>query len=153
MTTPLPDPSIGLFLAHLASTLTMFGVILVVQVVHYPLFAHVGAETYNAYQSRHMARITWIVLPAMGVELGTAAWLVWDPIAGIPSWMACMGLGLVALIWTSTGLVQAPLHARLTQGFDAKLHRHLVRSNWLRTIAWAVRSGLVLWMLIHVLKA
>jgi len=153
VTTPLPDPSIGLFLAHLASTLTMFGVILVVQVVHYPLFAHVGAETYNAYQSRHMARITWIVLPAMGVELGTAAWLVWDPIAGIPLWMTWTGLGLVALIWTSTGLVQAPLHARLTQGFDARLHRRLVRSNWLRTIAWAVRSGLVLWMLIHVLKA
>jgi len=153
VTTPLPDPSIGLFLAHLASTLTMFGVILVVQVVHYPLFAHVGAERYNAYQSRHMARITWIVLPAMGVELGTAAWLVWDPIAGIPLWMTWTGLGLVALIWTSTGLVQAPLHARLTQGFDARLHRRLVRSNWLRTIAWAVRSGLVLWMLIHVLKA
>jgi hypothetical protein len=140
------------FLAHVAATLTMFGVILVVQIVHYPLFAQVGAQTYSAYQSGHMARITWIVLPAMGVELVTAGWLTWHPPPGLPCWMTWTGLGLVAVIWVSTGLVQAPIHARLTRGFNPDLHRRLVATNWLRTAAWAARSALVLWMLARLLE-
>jgi len=140
-----------LFLAHVAATLTMFGVILIVQVVHYPLFDRVGAQTYTAYQASHMARITWIVLPAMGVELVTAAWLAWQPLPGVPPWMTWTGLGLVAAIWVSTGLVQAPIHARLTSGFDPDLHRRLVATNWFRTAAWTARAALVLWMLAHLL--
>lgn len=141
------------FLAHVAATLTMFGVILVIQVVHYPLFARVGPHTYATYQSSHMARITWIVLPAMGVELVTAGWLAWTPPPALPSWMTWTGLALVVLIWVSTALVQAPLHARLTRGFDPDLHRRLVATNWVRTAAWTARSGLVLWMLARLLEA
>jgi hypothetical protein len=141
------------FLAHVAATLTMFGVILVIQVVHYPLFARVGAQTYATYQSSHMARITWIVLPAMGVELVTAGWLAWTPPPALPAWMPWTGLGLVVLIWVSTALVQAPLHARLTRGFDPDLHRRLVATNWLRTAAWTLRAALVLWMLARLLDA
>ncbi|PEN13685.1 hypothetical protein CRI94_10075 [Longibacter salinarum] len=124
----------------------MFGVILVIQVVHYPLFDHVGTQTYSAYQSSHMTRITWIVLPAMGIELVTAGWLAWNPLPSLPEWMTSLGFVLVVLIWTSTALVQAPLHARLTKGFDPDLHRRLVVTNWFRTVAWAFRTALVLWM-------
>jgi hypothetical protein len=56
-------------------------------------------------------------------------------------------LALVLVIWATTGLVQVPLHARLTQGFDAAAHRRLVATNWVRTAAWALRAGLVCWML------
>jgi hypothetical protein len=52
----------------------------------------------------------------------------------------------VALIWGTTGLVQVPLHAALTEGFDPAAHRRLVRTNWIRTVAWALRAALVLWM-------
>ncbi len=141
------------FLAHVAATLTMVGVIWMVQIVHYPLFNLVGGETYIAYQSSHMARITWIVLPAMGVELVTAAWIAWQPPFGLPGWMTGTGLGLVLLIWTSTALAQAPIHAQLTQGFDAGLHDRLVATNWVRTIAWTLRAGLVLWMLATLLPS
>jgi hypothetical protein len=65
--------------------------------------------------------------------------------------MVWTGLGLVGIIWTSTGLVQAPLHSTLMQGFDPDIHRHLVVTNWVRTAAWALRTGLVLWMLSAVL--
>lgn len=141
------------FLAHVAATLTMVGVIWMVQIVHYPLFNLVGGETYIAYQSSHMARITWIVLPAMGVELVTAAWIAWQPPFGLPGWMTGTGLGLVLLIWASTALAQAPIHAQLTQGFDAGLHDRLVATNWVRTIAWTLRAGLVLWMLATLLPS
>jgi len=125
----------------------MLGVILIVQVVHYPLFDLVGSDTYVAYQAAHMRRITWIVLPAMGIELITAVWLVWDPMPGLPAWQAWTGLALVGVIWASTGLLQVPFHETLTHGFEAHAHRRLVQTNWIRTLAWAVRAALVLWML------
>ena len=136
-----------LLLVHAGATLMMLGVILVMQVVHYPLFARVGTEEYTAYQKSHMRRVTGIVLPAMSAELGTAAWLAVERPPAVPGWMAWTGLALALLLWASTGLVQTPLHRRLTEGFDAEAHRRLVRSNWLRTAAWATRSGLALWML------
>ena len=134
-----------LLLTHVAATLTMFGVIWMVQLVHYPLFRHVGAADYETYQAEHMRRITWIVGPAMTLELGTAVALVVAP-GGVPVWQARVGLGLVVFIWATTGLVQVPLHTRLTDGFDATAHRRLVRTNWLRTGAWTLRAALVLWM-------
>lgn len=133
-------------LVHAAATTAMFGVILVVQLVHYPLFRLVGKQTYAQYQAEHMRRITWIVAPLMTIELGTAAWLAWSPPPGIPGWQVYTGLALVLFIWGTTALVQVPLHSRLTEGFDATVHRRLVRTNWLRTVAWALRTVLVLWM-------
>ena len=136
-----------LLLVHAAATLAMFGVILMVQWVHYPLFRHVGTEQYTTYQAEHMRRITWIVAPLMGTELVTAVLLGAAPPPGVPAGAAGVGLALVLLIWGTTGLVQVPLHRRLTDGFDPAVHRRLVRTNWLRTVAWGLRAGLVLWML------
>ena len=125
---------------HLAATLFMTGVIVFVQVVHYPLMALVGEPGYRAYQEAHMSRTTWLVFPAMTVELATAVGLAvlrW----GTPDApLALVGLGLLGIIWVSTGLVQAPLHGRLVPGFDAEIHRRLVRSNWVRTVVWALRA-------------
>lgn len=133
-------------LTHAAATLVMMGVILVVQLVHYPLFQYVGAARYDVYQAEHMRRITWIVAPAMTLELGTAVWLVVAPPTGVPTGVVWVGLALIVLIWASTGLVHVPIHTRLTNGFDPGAHRRLVRTNWIRTIAWGLRAVLVLWM-------
>lgn len=136
-----------LLLIHAAATLAMFGVILVVQWVHYPLFRHVGTADYPTYQAEHMRRITAIVGPLMGVELVTAGLLAWARPAGVLAGQAWAGLLLVGLIWGTTALVQVPLHTALTDGFDRATHRRLVRTNWVRTVAWGLRAGLVLWML------
>lgn len=141
------DATRGLVLVHTAATLVMLGVILIVQVVHYPLFGLVGDATYAAYQQAHMRRITWVVFPAMAAELLTAfALVVWTP-PGIPAWLVWTGLALVGVIWASTGLLQVPLHSALVQGFDADVHRRLVLTNWVRTVAWLLRGALVLLML------
>ncbi|PSQ84448.1 MAG: hypothetical protein BRD30_11760 [Bacteroidetes bacterium QH_2_63_10] len=135
-----------LLLTHAAATLLMLGVILVVQLVHYPLFRYVRATDYEAFQAAHMRRITWIVAPATTTELATAGWIAWSPPLSLPAWMGWTGLGLLLFIWATTGLVQVPLHRRLTDGFDTAAHRRLVVTNWLRTGAWALRAGLALWM-------
>ena len=132
-----------LLIAQLASTLPLVGLIWTIQLVHYPLFELVGEDTQIAYQKAHMSRITWIVAPLMLVELVAAGglWLFspTDP------W-AIAGAVLVAIIWVSTALIQVPCHNRLAGGFDQPSHRRLVDSNWIRTIAWSLRGGVVVIM-------
>ena len=136
-----------LLLAHAAATLAMGGVIWFVQVVHYPLFAAVGDGRFADYERAHRRLTTWVVAPLMLVELVTAVALPLWPAAARPGWVPWLGLTLLAVVWLSTFLVQVPLHERLSRGFDPAAHRHLVRTNWLRTAAWTARGALALFML------
>lgn len=135
------------FLLHVLATLTMLGVIWIVQVVHYPLFAQVGAAGWAAYEAGHQTRITYVVLPAMVLELVTALWLVVDRPAAFPVWAVWAGAAAVGMVWASTAFLQVPLHSALSAGaFDADAHARLVATNWIRTALWSVRAGLVLWL-------
>jgi hypothetical protein len=130
--------------ANLAATLLMTGLIWFVQVVHYPLFASVGKPEFTGYEKKHSHLTSFVVGPPMLIEAVSAVWLCWLAPARLPSWAAWAGLLLVALIWLSTAAIQVPCHARLDTGFHAVIHRRLVRSNWIRTFAWTLRSALLL---------
>ncbi|MDP8952066.1 MAG: hypothetical protein M3N18_07490 [Actinomycetota bacterium] len=82
----------------------------------------------------------------MLLEAATAILLVFYRPEGVPFVAALAGLALVALIWLSTALLQAPRHGALGRGFDEGTVSGLILSNWIRTIAWSVRGLLVLWM-------
>lgn len=126
---------------HLLTSYYMLGVIWFVQVVHYPLMGQVGREGFIAYEQAHARLTTYVVLPPMVTELITAGLLCWYS----PEWAWWWAnLVLVLLIWGSTFLVQVPLHGKLVEGFDASVHRRLVRTNWVRTVAWTVKAvGLI----------
>ena len=90
-----------MLIAHVGATLAMTGLIWLIQCVHYPLFAQVGAEAFQEYHARHTQWITPIVGPLMLIELGTAFWLVQTPPAGLPdlanlggSWASHRDLGI-----------------------------------------------------------
>ena len=134
-----------LLLAHTAATLYMTGVIWMVQLVHYPLFAEVGPERFADYERLHQLRISAVVMPPMLIELVTA-YLLATAWPGPGRWAAWTGLGLLAVIWLSTFLLQVPRHEALAAGFDEATIRSLVLTNWLRTLAWTARAGLVLWL-------
>jgi len=141
------DPLIRfMFLAHLGSTLYMVGLIWLVQVVHYPLFASVGSLDFPSYESRHTALITWVVAPPMLIEGATAVLLIWYRPTSVNEWSVWSGLVLLGVIWLSTFFIQVPCHESLSKAFDPVVHQRLVSTNWLRTAAWSVRGALVLWM-------
>ncbi|HMN96550.1 MAG TPA: hypothetical protein PKC43_09235 [Phycisphaerales bacterium] len=135
-----------LLIVHLMATAFMTGVIWFVQIVHYPLFARVGAEGFPAYEAAHQRLTTFVVGPAMLVEALCAAALVAAAPAGVPRWMAWAGLAMVAALWLSTAALQVPAHARLSGGFDAAALAALVGSNWVRTALWSARAVLAGWM-------
>jgi hypothetical protein len=132
----------ALFAVHLAATWVLVGLIWTVQLVHYPLFAQVCADTFRSYHAQHTRRITWIVAPLMAVELITAAILFFR--GAREPWLL-VSFAPLAFNWLATWRVQIPLHDRLADGFDAEVHRRLVGSNWWRTVAWSMRGACVLY--------
>ena len=134
----------GLMLLHTASTLFMTGLIWFVQIVHYPLFAGVGAGAFAAYANEHARLTTWLVAPPMLVEMATAALLLWRTPAGVSGASLTWGLGALLLVWASTWLSQVPQHQILSLGFDLEAYDILVGGNWVRTAVWSLRSLLVL---------
>ena len=135
-----------LLVLQAASTVMMTGLIWFVQIVHYPLFTQVGEVAFPRYAAVHATRTTWVVAPLMFLELGSAGLLLISRFrpAFISPWQAWMGAALVGLIWSSTAFLQVPLHTRLQAGFLPADAIQLVRSNWIRTVAWTVRAALVL---------
>ncbi len=133
------------------STFAMTGLIWLIQLVHYPLFAKEGAEQFVAYEAAHCRQITPIVMPLMTAELLTCLWLAWRPESAgqfsAPQWLWVTGAVLAVLIWVSTAVLQVPMHHRLEQGFDQQAWQHLVASNWIRTMLWSVRSAILLGIL------
>lgn len=126
---------------HAAATLALAGVLWVVQLAVYPHFDAVGEAGFTRYHRRYTTGISWVVVPLMLTEACTAALLLWR---GFHPLAFTLSLALLALNWVSTAALQVPLHHRLSRGYDGPAHRRLVRSNWIRTLAWTARAGLVL---------
>ena len=126
---------------HVAATLAMAGALWVVQLAIYPLFSAIGRDDFPGYHRRYAQRIGCVVAPLMLLEAGTAVWL-WR--AGAGSSGFALSLGLLTVVWVSTFAVQVPLHRRLAGGYDTALHRRLVLSNWIRTLACTARAALAL---------
>ncbi len=128
---------------HSAATWALVGLIWTIQLVHYPLFDQVGREAFRSYHQSHGRQITWIVAPLMFTELATAGGLI---VLGFRNPWFLASLAPLVFNWVSTWRVQIPLHQQLGRGFDPKVHRRLVATNWWRTAAWTLRGACLLAM-------
>lgn len=132
---------------NLVATAFMTGLIWCVQVAHYPLMSGWPHDDFGRWEAMHRGRIGAVVVPVMLVEGATAALLLACRPAGVPAWLSWAGAAVLVAIWASTFLVQVPLHDRLSGGWDAAAHARLVATNWVRTVLWSARLGLVTAML------
>ena len=122
------------------------GVIWTVQLVQYPSFALVPPDKFAAYHRAHSTGISWVVMVPMVLELLLAGCWAWVAASAVAWW----ALGLVVVIWAVTFFVAVPLHNRLAADGPAYAAVYgLVRTNWLRTLAWTARLGLLGWALWH----
>jgi hypothetical protein len=137
-----------ILLAHFAATCAMAGVIWIVQLVIYPQFSHVGAEAFPPYHAQYTGLVTLVVGPLMIVEIATAT-LIFLQLRSVPVFrhIALAGLAGVFLLWLITALVQVPAHEQLGTAYTDEQARHLVLSNWPRTLLWTLRIPLA-WVLI-----
>ncbi len=128
-----------MLLAAFASTWYMTGLIVFVQVVHYPLFAKIDPESFQRYHEDHVRLTTFTVLVPMVVELFASAMLAYQASAASAG-LAWAGLVAVVVTWVATGLLSVPRHDKLALGFQADVHRALVGTNRVRLVAWIVHS-------------
>jgi hypothetical protein len=132
---------------HFSVTCALVGLIWLVQIVHYPAFHYVPPEDFRRFSVFHTTRITWVVAPLMIAELLLTLRMPFESAVGqLTAWGA---LALTVVIWLSTALVQVPLHGTLAAGKDPQTIEKLVRSNWLRTVAWSLKAGLLGWELLR----
>ncbi len=139
-------PESQLILIHLAWTLLMVGIIWFVQVVHYPLMNDVGPENFVRYSEQHQKRTSWVVIGPMALEaLSGAYWAtMYSARWSSPSFV--LAFVLLLIVWLSTAFLQVPIHQELLKGHDRSKVNRLVRTNWIRTIGWTLRAGLVVLM-------
>jgi hypothetical protein len=137
-----------LLLLNFALAAYLTGVSWVVQLVTYPALLLVGKAEFSRYHAAHTRGMGWVVGAPMVAELALAGWLAW---AAYPSWGAGPALGqlaLVLVVWAATFLVAVPFHNRLAAGgYNYVALYGLVRTNWLRTLAWTARAGWLGWLL------
>lgn len=131
-----------IYLEHINELVSwaLFGLIWIVQLVHYPSFHFVAADRFIAFHRHHTRSISFIVLPLMLMELGLGAVLVWQSNL---DWKYIIALIIVGLIWASTFLIQVPDHNALGEGKDDLLIDRLVKTNWIRTVLWTAKA---LWL-------
>lgn len=130
----------------------MTGVIWLVQVINYPLYKYLGVDNFTKYQTEHIARITPVVAPIMIIELFTSLGLI----SFLPHELAqqnilyplLINFTLVVLIWLATVSYSVPIHQNLKEGLDQKLYDKLLATNWARTIAWTLRSAILIYLLL-----
>lgn len=122
--------------ANLVIAAALAGLIWTIQVVHYPLFARLDDDAWEAYMADHGRRITVLVGPLMPANVTVAAiLLIRDPGA-----LAVVNAVLAAGVLALTGLVFAPLHSRLTRATVPRL----VALNWIRTAAWSAQVAVAI---------
>jgi len=121
----------------------MTGVILIIQLIHYPSFVLIDRAKFGSFHLQHTSALGLIAAPAMCGELASAFW-----IAKGSNWIMILNCAAVLLLWFITFFVSVPAHNRLAAGFDENAWGRLTKTNWLRTGLWVIRSGFLLTLLI-----
>lgn len=140
------DAGQAFLLAETAATIFMSGVLWTMQLLNYPLLGLVGRDAFTGYETAHNRRFGLVVVPGVLAAAAGAIGLLAIQPQQIPLWAPACELGLVVAVIVSTAVLQGRQHAALAQGFDERILRLLVRSNWIRVIAWSAAGVLALWM-------
>lgn len=129
----------------------MTGVIWMVQLCHYPLLKKIPAKVFEAYQTKNMQLTTWVVIPAMLLELISQSALVYLALTTelATKSLHLLSAGCLISVWASTFLLQVPLHQKLSQRKSLDDINALVQSNWIRTFFWTLKSALLIVLVLY----
>lgn len=142
----IPEEKV-LVMANIVVAVFLTGLIWTIQVVHYPSFRHVGESQFIEFQHRHMRNISYIVVPLMLIEVFLGISLQLSSVGKSEFLGVTIANILLLLIWIVTFAISSPIHGQLaTKGFDIQLINKLVDTNWIRTAAWTLRTGILTYL-------
>jgi hypothetical protein len=128
------------------------GVLWAMQLMHYPLYALIGAPEFSRYiAANNRSAVAVAIVPAVLSILCSALLLIWRPPA-VPRGAALLALALALGVLVSSLIWQAGIHAELARaGKSAELIARLVATNWIRTALDSAQLGVALWTLSRVI--
>ena len=129
-------------LIQLVLTWVMVGILWFTQLVHYPLYVKIK-EGFVDYERSHVKRTAFLIGPIMLAEAVTAVWLISLVPEGVLFRLAGANLIVLILIWLSTFLFQTVQHQKLSIRFSKRILAGLITSNWIRTLLWTVKGGVM----------
>lgn len=110
--------------------------ILIIQLLHYPFFHFVNEAGFDKAMEFHQKRISWIVVPLMLLEAGLMMLQIYLENF---SYARSLAFLFLLIVWGATFFYQVPLHNTLLLKKDTKRIEALVKTNWIRTIAWSLK--------------
>lgn len=135
------------FKLHFSLTLYMTGIIWLVQVIHYPLFKLVGEHNFNKYHKYHIQKTSLVIAIPMLLETITGLYLIVGDDGYRNNYIFIAAFILLILIWASTFFISVPKHNILSKGFNDQEVDALIKTNWIRTIAWSMRAICLFYLL------
>ncbi len=91
-------------------------------------------------------------MPLMLIELVSAIALALVAENAASQMAAIVGLVLLGVVWVSTFALQVPVHRSLLASPERRQILRLVNGNWLRTVAWSLRTLLLIGVLAEGLR-
>jgi hypothetical protein len=119
----------------------MTGLIWIIQLVHYPSFHYVDRENYKTFAAFHTQTITYVVMPVMALEILSQLVLLLRSQDAVN----ISATALLSVIWLATIFYSIPCHNLLANGYDTQVVDKLVQTNWIRTVAWTLKSLVLLY--------
>ena len=127
------EPIIGVL--NLISHSGMFILIWIVQTIIYPGFHVIEFQRFIQWHERYVQTFSLIVIPLMITQAATSVLQLLQN-TGVLQSMECL---LLLAAWVVTFTSSIPCHKKLHEhGKDTVVINHLIRTNWLRTIAWTL---------------
>ena len=110
----------------------LVGVILMTQIISYPLLLKLNKSNFYDYYNSYTKRISFIVIPLMTSEVLLSITLN----IILNNFYLFASNILLLVIWGSTFFIQVPIHNKLSSSHSDLLVNKLIFTNWIRTIAW-----------------
>lgn len=156
----MPEPSLLFALLLLLTTAAcgfMNGLVVFVDIVHYPSFHYADKKRGQEFHRFHTKYTGYVVGVPMLLEMASgvllpfaAIWAELPFIIQVGSWISFI---LLTGVWAETGFRVIPKHNALQRNglHNEEQIRALVRSNRYRTLMWGIRFLLLLFILCFLL--
>ena len=145
-------PVAWIFLAYVCLSLYDLGMTWVLQLMHYPLYHNVGAAEFSDYiRTNNQRAVVPAILPAIAT-LGMSLLMLWQRPPAVTTTTAWFAVILNLVVMLSTAIWQGRLHALpAASGKSTVTIDLLLRTNWIRTLAFSVQGLLAIRLLVSAL--
>lgn len=126
----------AIVIIHLIATAGMFGIVLFVQMVHYPMLGKIPPANREGFEREYSTRASSLITPIMLIEAASVAAILFIAPNDL---YARAGAALFAGICLVTFGISVPCHTKLSREWRSQTHQTLIWSNFLRCLLWGAR--------------